>query len=262
MSGPNLTTADYWTQRHPDLADEVLSDRPHNVDQLFGAIDRVLRPGEAKTVFEVGCVPGRGLVKFARRYGCVPSGSDFAEQLPAVAELIQGELPGGGFVSHDIGTQGVEGLGRYDVVMSGGLIEHFDDVEAILVKHVQLLEPGGLLVLSTPNLHPARAAFWRAFDPGLRAAHNPKATHLRPVREILERHGCRVVDAGYFGEPHVWVENTGGVRGRAGGVATQLLNAALPRVPRRTGAVAQPFVYWLARLENSARNSSTTRSQR
>jgi 2-polyprenyl-3-methyl-5-hydroxy-6-metoxy-1,4-benzoquinol methylase len=260
MDGQSLTTAEYWTQRHPELADEVLSDRPHNIEQLFGAIDRVLRPGEARSVFEVGCVPGRGLMKFARRYGCIPSGSDFAEQLPAVAALIQSERPGGTFVSHDIGTQDVDGLGRYDVVLSGGLIEHFEDVEAILAKHVQLLEPGGLLVLSTPNLQPVRAAYWRVFDPALLAAHNPAATDLRRVQAILERHGCRVLDAGYFGTPHVWIENAGGARGRAGGVATQLVNSALRRLPMRT-AVTQPFVYWLARRVNSARNSETTLSQ-
>lgn len=41
---------------------------------------------------------------------------------------------------------------NFDIVFSLGLIEHFDDPDKILKKHVDLLKPGGLLICIVPNV--------------------------------------------------------------------------------------------------------------
>jgi len=42
--------------------------------------------------------------------------------------------------------------GRFDIVFSFGLIEHFDQPDTILKKHIDLLKPGGLLICIIPNV--------------------------------------------------------------------------------------------------------------
>ena len=40
---------------------------------------------------------------------------------------------------------------KFDIVFSLGLLEHFDEPEKIIKKHVDLLKPGGLLICVVPN---------------------------------------------------------------------------------------------------------------
>ncbi len=40
----------------------------------------------------------------------------------------------------------------FDIVVSHGFIEHFEDPSPVLARHVYLLRPGGLLVVTIPNL--------------------------------------------------------------------------------------------------------------
>ncbi len=42
--------------------------------------------------------------------------------------------------------------GSFDIVFSFGLIEHFDNPDIILKKHIDLLKPGGLLICIVPNV--------------------------------------------------------------------------------------------------------------
>lgn len=240
----NLTTSEYWTSKHPEIVEHIVGDGHHNVEYLFPLLDRHVHG--ASTVFEVGCVPGQGLLKFARRYACVPSGSDFCDELRVTEAVLTREAPGGQFFHHDIGSESVEGLGQYDVVLSGGLIEHFADPAPVIRKHIELLRPGGLLVLNTPNLHVVRASVWRAFDPVLYAAHNPRATSRKGVSEMVARAGGEVIESGYFGDPHFWLEHDTSRRNRIGHRVTALMNSAAARTTWR-GPIAMPFVYWLAR---------------
>lgn len=41
---------------------------------------------------------------------------------------------------------------KFDIVFSFGLIEHFDNPNRVLEKHVDLLKPGGLLICIVPNV--------------------------------------------------------------------------------------------------------------
>lgn len=118
-------------------------------------IDPLLRehldPGSGKTVLEVGCVPGRNLVYFARRFGFEVHGVDFAEGVDDVPELLRRhgiekfEITRADFFSWRPGR-------RYDVVLSSGFVEHFEDAAGVFDRHVALLAKDGLLVITLPNM--------------------------------------------------------------------------------------------------------------
>jgi hypothetical protein len=90
----NLTSANYWTKKHPHIAESILGDQPHNIEELFPILDRFLSKKErGRLAFELGCVPGQGLLKLSERYHFVPNGSDFCPELEVTKEVFQRLYP-------------------------------------------------------------------------------------------------------------------------------------------------------------------------
>jgi SAM-dependent methyltransferase len=77
-------------------------------------------------------------------------------------------------------------LGQFDVVYSLGLIEHFDDVPAVIERHVRLAKPGGLLVVGCPNLVGLNGWFLERVAPDILAKHNQAMMHLS-TWDLFER---------------------------------------------------------------------------
>lgn len=98
---------------------------------------------------------------------------------------------------------------RYDLVVSAGLVEHFDDVDAVLRRHVACLAPGGTLVVTVPNYRGINGLLQSRFDPAHLAAHNRAVMDPRVLAAAAERCGLVSVRAGYFGAFRVWLEDIG-----------------------------------------------------
>ncbi len=59
--------------------------------------------------------------------------------------------------------------GSFDVVYSAGVIEHFEDPSRIVRIHAELLKPGGLALITVPNL---RGIYGRLASEETLAIHN------------------------------------------------------------------------------------------
>jgi SAM-dependent methyltransferase len=71
----------------------------------------------------------------------------------------------------------------YDVVVSIGFIEHFTDPKPVISRHLDLLKPGGYLVLEVPNM-----AGWL----------NLWMLRLAGMQEFLSVHNLAVMNIAYF----------------------------------------------------------------
>ncbi len=103
-------------------------------------------------LFEIGCAPGRWLVWFHEELGYQVSGCDTS---PKGAQLTRDNLRLNGvdgaiyeldFMSEDLPRH------AFDVVTSFGVIEHFQNPTPFIARHLELLKPGGILVLEVPNM--------------------------------------------------------------------------------------------------------------
>ncbi len=72
---------------------------------------------------------------------------------------------------------------RFDVIFLGQVIEHVNDPPMVVRRLTQLLKPGGLLVLSTPNLDSAQA---RMFGPTWSHWHLPYHRVLFGIKSMRE----------------------------------------------------------------------------
>ncbi len=109
------------------------------------------RPLDGKAALDVGC--GAGLLcEPLARLGADVTGVDAAPENIAAAAI---HADGTGLdIRYIAGEIGALDLGTFDLVTAMEVIEHVADKPAFLAALADKLDPGGLMVLSTPNRTP------------------------------------------------------------------------------------------------------------
>ena len=87
-------------------------------------------------------------------------------------------------------------FGRFDVLYSLGVVEHFEDLDKVLTELRRFLKAGGYAINFIPNMAGIIGTLTRIFDPDVYAMHNPhdRESFVRGHREA----GFEVVEAGYI----------------------------------------------------------------
>lgn len=121
---------------------------------------------------EIGCAPGKVLAWVAAALHAEVSGLDYSERGISAAKRLFAALQ----LKGDLRCQSLDETtfprGTFDVVYSGGLIEHFKDPRDIVRAHVQFLKPGGTAVMTVPNYRGFYGRLQRYFDAETLTTHN------------------------------------------------------------------------------------------
>lgn len=133
----------------------------------------------APKVLDIGCATGSMGQYLADTFSAKVWGVEYD---PAMAEVARGKMQG---VWHaDLNRERLASLphpGRYDLVICGDVLEHLVDPWAALADIASLLEPGGSVAVSMPNIGHyttlAHLAFFREWPYRKRGIHD--RTHLR-----------------------------------------------------------------------------------
>ena len=200
MPAHNLATKSFWEDTY--LTGETAVARPSNEFGFDRALVRVLEQRasvpEGATLLEIGCAPAKWMAFYAERFGAKPDGIEYAA---GGVELSRANLAACGVegVVHHADFWEFEFEKPYDAVFSLGFIEHFDAVDDAFDRHIDLVAPGGILILGIPNFQGATRIAQRWSDPEWLALHNMKAMgHKRYVRRA-EAAGLEVRSVDYFG---------------------------------------------------------------
>ena len=141
--------------------------RAHLMRARMEVVLKALGPGPGN-VLDAGMGPGRLLAELARRDWTV-SGVDISERMVALAAA---RLPDarGRLVQGSITELPFEDA-SFDAVAATGVIEYLDDPAAGIGELLRVLRPGGLAVVSMPNLSSVKAR-WTGlvWYPSVRAA--------------------------------------------------------------------------------------------
>lgn len=130
--------------------------------------------GPAVRLCEVGCGCSVWLPYFARAFGFTVEGIDYSP--PGVAQsqaILRREGVDGKVHLADLFAPDPALLGGADVVVSNGVVEHFQDTAQALRAKAALARPGGLVVTVIPNMVGAVGRAQRWLDPEVFAAHVP-----------------------------------------------------------------------------------------
>jgi SAM-dependent methyltransferase len=155
-------------------------------------------PGaEPIRVLEVGAGGSRVLPYLGRKYGYRVFGSDFSL---SGCQLLRANLAlqrtAGGVVCEDLFASSLP-AGGFDVVFSSGLVEHFDDTRAVLAEHLELVRPGGRLVIIVPNLQGIQGSILKRLSLPLWQRH--RIFGPSDLAGFLQDAGAREVRSGYLG---------------------------------------------------------------
>lgn len=96
---------------------------------------------------------------------------------------------------------------QYDLVLSCGLIEHFNDTEDIIQRHIDFVKPSGTLFITLPNFRALNGWFQKSFDRENYDKHNIYCMDPEFLAGICRKAGLEVKQARYFGNFSIWLEN-------------------------------------------------------
>lgn len=207
----NLTEVNFWEQYWAGVTLPSEVDWSLSSDRCLGTALKQHLPAAGGTAFEVGCAPGKWLAFMAREFGMAPSGIEYTEAgmkatLRNFAQLglSPDEILTGDFFS-------TEPTRQFDLVMSFGFIEHFDDPEAVVERHLRWLKPGGRLVLGVPNFTGIYKPIQAVLDQSLLDKHNLSIMNTAYFETLAGRLGLEKDFLGYIGsfEPSLPIAKPG-----------------------------------------------------
>jgi SAM-dependent methyltransferase len=162
-----------------------------------------LRLSPGAKIVEIGSAPGEFLVRFSRKYQCIPYGVEYSQTGVEVNRAT--------FVRHGFDPQNVihtdffdDGfreryLGQFDIVCSRGFIEHFADPQPVIDRHIDLLKPGGYLLVDIPNLRGLNKPLAWFFDKGAIPRHNLDIMRTEQFRKLFNRADLEQIVFGHYG---------------------------------------------------------------
>ena len=133
----------------------AVSDSPLDLlaerEDVYWGVREALRPllasGRRPRVLEIGS--GMGYMSFAlHKAGCDIVGIDHSAEAVAKATATFGPL----FRVAPAESLAASGLGGFDAIVSTEVIEHLPDPHGFVRDAASMLTPGGVLVLTTPNM--------------------------------------------------------------------------------------------------------------
>jgi SAM-dependent methyltransferase len=168
----------------------------------------IIRKDKVKTAIELGGFPGYYAVFLKKYFQLDVTLLDYFVHPPVVHEL----LAKNSLTEKDIHIIETDLFNytpekQYDLVLSCGLIEHFNDTADIISRHIAFVKPGGTLFITLPNFKAVNGWFQRSFDRENYDKHNIDSMDPAMLKSICEQAGLKEVNSGYFGRFSVWLEN-------------------------------------------------------
>jgi SAM-dependent methyltransferase len=192
MMVKRLTTKEYWE------AVWVGSRLPVVVEPLPD-IRRVLSVNLPKGLelrfLEIGCAPGGWMAYFHKHFGYIVSGIEYVDNAAELTRKNLQMLQVPGYVMNKDFFEFEGSSGAYDVVFSGGFIEHFDELDSVVGKICSLTTR--YVITLVPNLYGVGGLISKTFRPSVYRAHKRIDTCL--LRKIHEEANMKTLFCDYAG---------------------------------------------------------------
>lgn len=157
--------------------------------------DRYLLHEPGLKFLEIGCVPGNLMVYFAKHFGYTVDGVDYSSRGPLVEATLELNAVIGRYFRADVFDFTTDEL--YDVVFSAGFVEHFNDPVTPVAKHAELAKPGGMVVLTVPNITHFNLWAMRRYEPVALATHRFELMTPDGLEHASRMAGLETVFVGY-----------------------------------------------------------------
>jgi trans-aconitate methyltransferase len=206
MNENELTSQTFWVNYWESKENLIFSiKRDYELSELIG---KVLTDKTISNAIELGGFPGYYAIWLKKYYQIDSTLLDYYVHPEIIKSLL---------TTNDLKENDIEIIQtdlfkytsniKYDLVLSCGLIEHFEDVKDIINRHVLLLNEGGKLLITLPNFTGINGWVQRKFDPYNYNKHN--ITTMDPVllTNLCNELSLKSVKCYYYRRFSVWLEN-------------------------------------------------------
>lgn len=158
-----------------------------------------------RKLIEIGSAPGHYSLAFLREFGLQPFGIEYSPKRAAIQRDLWAAhgLPGDHILCGDFFDDALVDplLGQFDVAVSFGFIEHFADPALAVKRHLDLLKPGGVLVIMVPNIGHGTFNGWRCrhLNPEVYGIHNIETCTESTFRKLFATGGLDLAYCGALG---------------------------------------------------------------
>lgn len=193
-----LTTRGYWETyyAHNHAKREHIVGVCSYYDKYWDQF--INKPSKGKSIIEVGGFPGRYLSYLSSKYGLRPTCLDYNSDTTQIEQCfnVMG-VKDYSILVEDFTT--FKPQQKYDYVISMGFIEHFEDFDSIMDKHLTYLKPDGKLLIMIPNLRYLRKIYGLICDLDNLKSHNLRCMRSKVFKDFASRNNIRMNSFTYFG---------------------------------------------------------------
>jgi 2-polyprenyl-3-methyl-5-hydroxy-6-metoxy-1,4-benzoquinol methylase len=125
-------------------------------------------------LIEIGAGGSEWMSLFHSTYGFSVDGLDYSEVgCQRTREILEASSISGNVFYADMFAAPSDLLGKYDLVVSFGLVEHFEDTSAAIQACASFARPGGLVITTIPNMAGLHGWLYRIYDRKVYEMHVP-----------------------------------------------------------------------------------------
>lgn len=155
------------------------------------------KDNRGKRLLEVGCARSEWLPYFAREFGFEVCGIDYSEiGCRQSRQVLSKEGMKAEVVCGDFFSPPEHLIEAFDVVVSFGVAEHFEDTSGCIRAFSRFLKPGGLLLTNVPNLVGLNGLIQKIVDRAVFDVH--LSLNKDALIEAHEKNGLETIFCGYF----------------------------------------------------------------
>jgi SAM-dependent methyltransferase len=194
--------ANYWESKK-GLAFNV----PPNYT-FYKLLEQIIKEHKPKTAIELGGFPGYYAIFLKKYFSLNTTLFDYYIHKGVLKEVLNTN----DLIEKDIEV--IEGdlfnyqpQKQYDLVLSCGLIEHFNDTKDVIARHLPFLKPDGTLFITLPNFTGINGWVQRNYDQSNYEKHNISSMDPQLLATYCKELGLKNIEAYHYGKFSIWLEN-------------------------------------------------------
>lgn len=201
MVKERLTEKKYWEDRWDRIRLPAIIEptTKHPIAKEVLCVFQEFLPTEKLSAVEIGGAPGQWVAYLSKYHGYETSVIEYSET-GCQKTMENFDLLG---LNVNVYKQDFFGdlssLPRFDLVLSMGFIEHFNDLDDVFRRHVNLLKKGGILALGVPNFGGISQKVLARMAPDMLSRHNIEAMDLKNWSTLESMYGLTPLFKGYIG---------------------------------------------------------------
>jgi phenylacetate-coenzyme A ligase PaaK-like adenylate-forming protein/2-polyprenyl-3-methyl-5-hydroxy-6-metoxy-1,4-benzoquinol methylase/glycosyltransferase involved in cell wall biosynthesis len=253
-----LTDREYWDrERKKEFEPWEVKET-----QFSHILEKYLPENDKFSCVEIGAYPGANLCYLAKRFKYYPVAIEYSEHCDHIEKLLRFN----GIEKFKVLKQDFfEPVNmKFDVVTSFGFVEHFENYEEVIDRHVELLKPGGYLVMSCPYLDNFQGklrelVYTEEKLQQVLSSHNLRIMNLDEIKRVLSKYDMEICLADFIMGNKIWFDpNADYIKPQMKWLVKYLLTvnaAGGERIP--SSKLYSPMIMVIARHKSNVRKKSS-----